>query len=112
MSSGWILVLMALGLVTVISALMFFYQRQLEIRRDDLTRRFRPEIAELIMAKKIRQGMTEEMLKESWGPPANVDQEVFKTKLKQTWKYNQIGKNRFANRVFVENGFVVGWKDA
>ena len=31
--------------------------------------------------------------------------------MKVTWKYGRIGKNRFRERIFVENGIVVGWKD-
>lgn len=58
----------------------------------------------------IRQGMTEEMVVDSWGPPVDVDERVFKTKTSRTFKYHQTGRNQFASRVKLENGIVVGWK--
>jgi hypothetical protein len=79
---------------------------------QELINRHGPEIAALILAKKIRQGMTSEQVKLSWGQPLDVDQNVLKTKIKETWKYTAAGKNRFANRVFLENDMVVGWKDS
>lgn len=79
---------------------------------QDLISRYGPEIAALILAKKIQQGMTAEQVRESWGTPADIDQDVLKTKVKETWKYTQTGKNRFANRVFFENGMVIGWKES
>ncbi len=68
-------------------------------------------LVDLIMAKQIRQGMTLDQLVESWGRPADIDQKVYKTKIKYTYKYNQTGRNRFRDRVFVENDVVVGWQD-
>jgi len=67
-------------------------------------------VAEGILAGKVWQGMSNEQLLESWGNPADIDREVRRTKTKETWKYNQTGKNRFANRVFLENDIVIGWK--
>ena len=77
----------------------------------DLSTRFGSEIAKLIMSGSIHQGMTEEMVIESWGRPADIDKEVLKTKTRQTWKYNQMGTNRFRDRVLFEDGIVVGWKN-
>jgi hypothetical protein len=54
--------------------------------------------------------MTEDQLLESWGGPADRDYEIRKSKTKETWKYGQIGRNRFTSRVFLENGAVIGWK--
>lgn len=68
-------------------------------------------LVDLIMSKKIRQGMTAEQLVESWGRPADIDEKVYKTKIKYTYKYNQTGKRRFKERVYVENGIVVGWQE-
>jgi hypothetical protein len=58
----------------------------------------------------IWQGMSQEQLMDSRGPPEDREQTVYKTKIKQTWKYGRIGKNRFRERIYVENGVVVGWK--
>lgn len=68
------------------------------------------EIVESIMKKLIWQGMSEEQLIDSWGHPAAKDQKLYKTKITEIFKYNQTGKNRFSNRVRVENSIVVGWE--
>lgn len=67
------------------------------------------EIVERIMKKMFWQGQTREQLLDSLGSPLSVDQSVLKTKVKETWKYNSIGKNRYALRVILENNIVVGW---
>lgn len=80
-------------------------------RREYLTAKYKDvQIVELIMARKIWQGMTEEQLMDSWGRPAGKDQKIYKNKVVDTFKYNQTGKNRFRSRVMLENGIVVGWK--
>jgi uncharacterized protein YecT (DUF1311 family) len=84
--------------------------RRLAAERQRLVDRYGEAIADRIIAKKIWQGMTEDQLVESWGAPADRDYEVKHTKTKETWKYGQTGRNRFSSRVFLENGFVVGWK--
>ncbi len=63
-----------------------------------------------IMASEMWQGMTAEMLTDSWGRPAAMDRDVYKTRTTEEWKYGQVGKNRFKNRIIVENNFVVGFK--
>ena len=63
------------------------------------------------MDGQLFQGMTKEMLQESWGEPDDKDEERLRSKLKQTWKYNQAGVNRYGVRVYLENDVVVGWKD-
>ena len=54
--------------------------------------------------------MNVEQLIESWGSPADIAREIVKTRKKETWKYVQTGKNRFANRIYLENEIVIGWK--
>ena len=86
-------------------------EEELRQRRENLIAKFgSEEIADAIIAQKIWQGMSSEQLLESWGWPADKDTKVFKQKTSETWKYNQIGKNRFSRRVFLENGAVVGWE--
>jgi uncharacterized Rmd1/YagE family protein len=80
-------------------------------RRKHLVEKYgSEEIADKIMARKVWQGMTSEQLIDSWGKPEDIDETVYKTKTKETWKYQQTGKNRFRDRVFFENGTVVGWQ--
>lgn len=89
-------------------------QKLLEAQREAawqrLVGKYGEEIAARIVAHRVWQGMTVEQLIESWGSPADVDREIIKTRTKETWKYGQTGKNRFANRVYLENGIVIGWK--
>jgi uncharacterized protein len=79
-------------------------------RRQRLVAKYGEQIAEMIIAHQIWQGMTEEQLVESLGPPVDRDYEVKKTRTKETWKYGQTGRNRFSIRVYLENGVVIGWK--
>jgi uncharacterized membrane protein len=58
----------------------------------------------------VWQGMTNEQLIDALGNPVEVNQEVIRNKTKETWKYNQTGKNRFSNRIYLENEVVSGWK--
>lgn len=83
-------------------------RRRLEWRR--LVGKHGRETATRIAARTVWQGMTVEQLLESWGRPVDIDREIFKARSKETWKYVQTGKNRFANRVYLENGIVIGWK--
>ena len=66
-------------------------------------------VVERIMAKKIWQGMTRDQLLESWGMPADMDRKVSKTKEKETLSYNRVGKNRYRDKVQLEDGVVIGW---
>jgi hypothetical protein len=68
-------------------------------------------IAGMIMARKIWQGMTSEQLVDSWGYPEDLDEKIYKTKTKETWKYGRNGKNRYRQRVYVENNKIVGWQN-
>jgi hypothetical protein len=67
------------------------------------------ELAERIINKTMWVGETAEQLVDSLGRPVAIDDHVLKTKRKETWKYAQRGQNRFALRITVENGIVVGW---
>jgi len=55
--------------------------------------------------------MSSSQLKDSWGDPADIHQTVLKTKTKEEWCYGRTGKNRYANRVYVEANEVIGWKN-
>jgi uncharacterized protein len=79
--------------------------------RQQLVAKYGAEIADRILARIVWLGMTGEQLLESRGDPADKDYEVRKSVTKETWKYGQTGKNRFSNRIFLENGIVTGWKE-
>jgi uncharacterized protein len=80
-------------------------------RKRLLIAQYGEAVASRILARQIWQGMTDEQLIESWGRPVEIGSEVMRTKTKQIWKYGQTGKNRFRERVTVENGIVSGWKN-
>jgi uncharacterized protein YecT (DUF1311 family) len=92
----------AWGLVKIVSGVL---------RRRYLVAKYGEEIADKIIAKQVWQGMTNEQLTDSWGNPMGISQEVIRQRVKETWKYGQTGKNRFRNRIYLENGVVIGWKD-
>ena len=79
-------------------------------REEELGSRFGPECAQRIMSGELFQGMTKEMLLEAWGEPDDLQEERVRSTIKQTWKYNEVGVNRFRDRVYLENDVVVGWK--
>jgi uncharacterized protein YecT (DUF1311 family) len=80
-------------------------------RRRLLIAKYGEAIAARIIARDLWLGMTQEQLIESLGNPVEIGNEILRTKTKQVWKYGQTGKNRFRQRVTVENGIVSGWKN-
>ena len=67
------------------------------------------QIVDAIMRRMIWQGMTYDQLVDSQGRPADVDEKVYKSKTVHVFKYGQDGRNRYRQRVTIENGEVVGW---
>jgi hypothetical protein len=80
-------------------------------RVADLTARFGADIAEKIVAERVWEGATFEMIELSLGKPVDTAQKVLKTKTKDTWKYKQISGNQFRLRIMFENGVCVGWEE-
>jgi len=97
-------------LVLIAAAVLFRLLRYLS-RRKYLIGKYGRELGLRILSRSVWQGMTSEQLEDSWGRPVDIDHAVYKTKTKETWKYNQTGKNRFKDRICLEDGIVVGWKD-
>jgi hypothetical protein len=67
------------------------------------------KIVDMIMRRMFWMGQTQQQLLDSLGRPSDIDQKVLRSKVKETWKYRAIGRNRFGLRITVENGFVIGW---
>lgn len=79
-------------------------------RRLSLLARYNDHKAvDMIMSRRIWEGMTSEQLIESWGRPAEVDERVLKTKVAHVYKYGRTGKTGFRERVKLDDGIVVGW---
>jgi hypothetical protein len=92
-------------------AFVAWQKRETKKRRHrDLVSRFGEEIAAAILRGEFWQGATREMLIESRGHPTHIKESVLKDKIKHTYCYNQIAKNRYALRVHLEDRIVVGWE--
>lgn len=99
-----------LFIIAVIVAAILIPAHNTKQRRETLMRKYgNAELVERIMRKTFWQGQTQEQLLDSLGRPLDIDQRILKAKTKETWKYNQTGKNRFALRIMLEGGIVVGW---
>jgi len=102
-------IIAAIFLVVVAIGLIRSYFRKK--RRERLMAKYGDaNVVDGIMNQKIWQGMSDEQLIDSWGSPVAKDHKIYKTKISETYKYNQTGRNRFGSRVKVENGIVVGWE--
>jgi hypothetical protein len=79
-------------------------------RRLKLMARYGDQHAvDMIMSRRIWEGMTEAQLIEAWGKPAEIDERVLKTKIAHVYKYNRSGKASFRDKVKLDDGVVVGW---
>lgn len=78
-------------------------------RRRRLVERFGEAAAKAILEHRFWQGATRDMMIESLGSPVDVKESVYKTKVKHTYCYQPVAKNRYALRLYLEDGVVVGW---
>lgn len=67
------------------------------------------KLVDALISKTIWQGMTAEQLRDSWGEPASIEEKVMKTKIKQVFKYRPVAKDRYRDKVTLEDGVIVGW---
>ncbi|WP_394128645.1 DUF2845 domain-containing protein [Vibrio hepatarius] len=89
---------------------VLFNIRKEKKRRQYLMQKYgNASLVEKLMKGSIWQGQTQGQVIDSLGNPLDVDEKVLKTKVKEVWKYNKSGKNRYNLRVIIENGLVVGW---
>jgi hypothetical protein len=83
---------------------------QREAYVQDLIRRFGKTNADRILVGDIWVGQTQEMLIESKGYPGYVQQHQLKTKYKETWSYDRVGKGKYSTSVVLENNVVTGYR--
>ncbi|HEV2839725.1 MAG TPA: hypothetical protein VGW39_00225 [Chthoniobacterales bacterium] len=105
-----VVVVVIIGIVLLSGYTKMKRLEDLERRRAALIAKYRdPQIVDKIMQQMFWQGQSQEQLLDSLGRPADIDQKVMKTKVKEIWKYNHMGANRFGLRITIENKVVVGW---
>jgi len=89
---------------------VWFNLYQTKKKRERLLKKYGDTaLVEKLMKSMFWVGQSKEQLRDSLGNPLDIDQKVLKTKTKEIWKYNETGKNRYALKVTLENGEVVGW---
>ena len=99
-------------LVLAVAAWLFISSYNKKKRREALLKKYGDaDVVTRIMKKMFWQGQTHEQLRDSLGRPLDTDEKVLKTKTKEIWKYNRVGKNRYGLRITLENGIVVGWDE-
>lgn len=94
----------------IIVVVLFVMVSLLLARRMRLTMKYRDEqLVQNLLDERFWQGQTAEQLRDSLGEPLDIDQKVLKTKVKEVWKYEQTGKNRYGLKITLDNGIVVSW---
>lgn len=107
-SVGWIMPTVLIAGLIIVAAL--YKRKKHSDRVRYLMEKYNDqEIVDRIIGGYFWQGQTEAQLIDSIGHPLAKDNKVMKSAIRQVWKYNQRGKNRYGLRVTVENGRVVGW---
>jgi hypothetical protein len=79
--------------------------------RDSVLKQYGLMDGSHILSQCLRKGMTEDMVRLSFGEPEGRDVEESASGRTEIWKYEQTGKNRFLLRVYLRDGVVVDWKD-
>lgn len=91
-------------------AFFFFKHKQRQRRLEYLLRKYGDEdVVQLIMRREFWQGQTAEQLRDAIGDPLCTDKKVMATRRREVWKYRRTGRNRYALRITLDNGVVVGW---
>jgi hypothetical protein len=114
----WVIIFIATALISVLY--LYFKQKQetkeynekLRLyaeNKSKLISLYGKNITERIFNHKVWIGQTKNMLLESLGFPEEILNKVFKTKTKNTYKYDRIGPKKFATSIQLENDIVVGW---
>lgn len=105
---GWVIpVVAAVGAV----ALFIWYQHDKKQKRLSYLRgKYEDEeVVQKIFQGYFWRGQSEGQLRDSLGPPSDIDNKLLKTKTRDVWKYHHQGGNRFGLRITVEDGYVTGW---
>lgn len=94
----------------VIMLLVFAFLTYVMRKRIRLMMKYKDDdLVESLIDETFWRGQTAAQLMDSLGEPLDVDQKVMKTKVREVWKYEQTGKNRYGLKITLEDGLVVGW---
>ena len=69
-----------------------------------MTKKYGASWATLIVAEKIKIGMTKAMVKDSWGEPEDINRTVGSWGVHEQWVYG-------SNYLYFENGKLTSWQD-
>lgn len=107
-TSGWIIPSV---IAFLLLSLIYLYKRNKRQQRLAYLRdKYKNEsIVQKIYNGYFWVGQTTQQLADSLGEPEGIDNKLLKTKIKEVWKYNRKGANRFALRINIEDGRVIGW---
>jgi hypothetical protein len=109
MTPALVIILFILG---VVALMVWSNASSAKARRERIYQKYgRTEVAERLIKKTAWVGETAEQLRDSLGPPLDIDEKVLKTKRREVWKYVRKGKNRYGLKFTVENGVLVGWDE-
>ncbi len=107
-AAGW--AVLATCVVAAVATTVVWRIRRYRQRRLTLIRKYGDlDIVDCIMNRTVWKGETAEQLRESLGSPAAIDDQLRKTGKRQIWKYQRVGRNRYRQRVVLEDDIVVGW---
>lgn len=107
-TSGWII---PSSIIITLFIFIYLYKRNKKQKRLAYLRdKYKNEsIVQKIYNGNFWVGQTTQQLTDSLGDPEGIDNKLLKTKVKEVWKYNRKGVNRFALKINIENGRVIGW---
>ena len=105
---GW--VQFGIGIITVAGVGVLLHRKLQSDRRKSLQQKYGDStIVDKIMKRYIWEGQTEEQLLDSLGRPSAIDDHLLKTRYRQVWKYNPMGRGKFGLRVTLDDKCVVAW---
>ena len=100
-----ILIIVAIAVLAFVAIAMAKHSRYVRLMQKYADEK----LVDALISKTIWQGMTAEQLRDSWGEPASIEEKVMKTKIKQVFKYRPVAKDRYRDKVTLEDGVIVGW---
>jgi hypothetical protein len=99
-------------LAALIAAYFFYIGRKRAARFSYLRAKYSDEsVARAIMRHEFWEGQTREQLLDARGSPQAIDQVLLKTRKREVWKYQPVGKNRYRVRITLDDDVVVSYEN-